>query len=59
MRVRQQIGDVLIRMGYAKRREVEAALQRVEDGTYGIDEHTGEPINPARLEAIPTARTNV
>jgi RNA polymerase-binding transcription factor DksA len=39
--------------------EIQAALQRVEDGTYGIDEVTGEPIAPERLEAIPTARTNV
>jgi RNA polymerase-binding transcription factor DksA len=39
--------------------EIEAALQRLDDGTYGIDEVTGEPINPDRLEAVPTARTNV
>ncbi|MCU1428107.1 MAG: hypothetical protein JWL83_2107 [Actinomycetia bacterium] len=39
--------------------EIEAALQRVDDGTYGIDEVTGEPIDADRLEAIPTARTNV
>jgi DnaK suppressor protein len=39
--------------------EIEAALQRVDDGTYGIDEVTGEPIDAARLDAIPTARTNV
>jgi len=39
--------------------EVEAALARVDDGTYGVDEVTGAPIDPARLEAIPTARTNV
>jgi RNA polymerase-binding transcription factor DksA len=39
--------------------ELEAALQRVEDGTYGTDEITGEPIAPERLEAFPTARTNV
>lgn len=39
--------------------EIEAALQRLDDGTYGIDEVTGEPIDPARLDAIPTARTNV
>lgn len=43
----------------AELREIEAALQRVADGTYGIDEETGEPIDPARLEALPTARTNV
>lgn len=39
--------------------EIEAALQRVDDGTYGLDEVTGEPIDPERLEALPTARTNV
>jgi RNA polymerase-binding transcription factor DksA len=39
--------------------EIEAALQRLDEGTYGIDEFTGEPINPDRLDAIPTARTNV
>lgn len=39
--------------------EIEAALQRIDDGTYGIDEVTGEPIDPERLEALPTARTNV
>jgi RNA polymerase-binding transcription factor DksA len=39
--------------------EIEAALQRLDDGTYGIDETTGEPISPDRLDALPTARTNV
>jgi len=39
--------------------EIQAALQRVDDGTYGIDEVTGDPIAPERLEAVPTARTNV
>jgi RNA polymerase-binding transcription factor DksA len=39
--------------------ELQAALARIDDGTYGIDEQTGEPIDPARLEAYPTARTNI
>jgi RNA polymerase-binding transcription factor DksA len=39
--------------------ELQAALARVDDGTYGIDEVTGAPIDPARLEARPTARTNI
>jgi len=39
--------------------ELEAALQRIDDGTYGIDERTGQPIDPERLEALPTARTNI
>ena len=39
--------------------EIEAALQRLDEGTYGVDEVTGEPIAPERLEAYPIARTNV
>jgi RNA polymerase-binding transcription factor DksA len=39
--------------------EIEAALQRLDAGTYGVDEVTGEPIAPERLEAYPIARTNV
>ena len=39
--------------------EIEAALQRVDDGTYGLDENTGEPVDPERLDALPTARTNI
>ena len=39
--------------------ELHAALERVDAGTYGVDENTGAPIDPARLEALPTARTNV
>jgi RNA polymerase-binding transcription factor DksA len=39
--------------------EIEAALQRLDEGTYGIDEVTGEPIAAERLEALPSARTNV
>jgi RNA polymerase-binding transcription factor DksA len=39
--------------------EIEAAIDRIEQGTYGIDEVTGAPIDPARLEAVPEARTNV
>src|ERR1700675_2564078 len=38
--------------------EIEAAIERIENGTYGIDEVTGEAIDPARLDAIPVARTN-
>lgn len=37
--------------------DVEAALGRVADGTYGRCELCGRPIAPARLEARPTATT--
>ena len=36
--------------------EVEAAIGRLADGTYGRCEGCGRPISPARLEAMPTAR---
>ncbi len=35
---------------------IDAALQRIDDGTYGRCEACGEPIGEARLEAIPAAR---
>ena len=35
--------------------QVEAALARLDAGTYGICEDCGEPIDPARLEALPYA----
>ena len=37
-------------------KEVEGALQRVSQGTYGICEACGEEISPNRLKAIPWAR---
>jgi RNA polymerase-binding transcription factor DksA len=36
--------------------EVEAALQRLQDGTYGLCEVCGKPIGVPRLEAMPAAR---
>lgn len=36
--------------------EVEAALQRIRKGTYGICEVTGKPISADRLRAIPWTR---
>jgi DnaK suppressor protein len=35
--------------------KIQAALQRIEDGTYGYCEETGEPIGVRRLEARPIA----
>jgi DnaK suppressor protein len=36
--------------------EIEAALVRIDDGTYGICERCGKPIGADRLSAIPWAR---
>jgi DnaK suppressor protein len=35
--------------------KIDAALKRIEDGTYGYCEETGEPIGIARLDARPIA----
>jgi DnaK suppressor protein len=37
-------------------REVQDALGRIERGTYGLCMRCGEPIEPQRLRALPTAR---
>jgi DnaK suppressor protein len=36
--------------------EIDAALKRIEDGTYGICEVCGKPIGAERLAAIPWTR---
>ncbi len=36
--------------------EIEAAIQRIKAGTYGICEHTQQPINKERLIAVPFTR---
>lgn len=38
--------------------DVNAALGKIEAGTFGICEVSGEPIEADRLEANPAARTN-
>lgn len=40
-------------------KDVEFALKRIKDGTYGICEISGEPIEKDRLEASPSAKTCV
>jgi len=40
-------------------KEVIAAMKRLAEGKYGLDENTGEPIDIERLRANPAARTNI
>jgi len=40
-------------------RDIEDALNRIEDGTYGFCEVTGKAINIERLEALPTAKLSI
>ena len=44
--------DLEVRLGH-----VEKALEMIEDGTYGICQISGEPIEEDRLEALPSATT--
>ncbi len=38
-----------------KLESIEYALRQAKEGTYGVCERCGEPIDPARLEAVPEA----
>jgi len=42
----------------ARLTDVDAALAKIEAGTFGICEVSGDPIETDRLEANPAARTN-
>ncbi len=51
-------------MGLAERQQkyleqIDEALQRIEDGTYGICKVTGELIDVERLEEVPVAKYSV
>jgi DnaK suppressor protein len=39
--------------------KIDAALKRIEDGTYGYCEETGEPISLRRLDARPIATLSI
>ncbi|MDP6039668.1 MAG: TraR/DksA family transcriptional regulator [Candidatus Latescibacteria bacterium] len=51
--------ELMTTLGNHERRElaeIDHALQKIEDRSYGFCEESEEPIHPARLEAVPTAR---
>lgn len=52
---RSQVGS-LIRQAKHTLAEVSAALDRLDEGTYGVCERCGSTIAPGRLDARPTAR---
>ncbi len=49
------IATSIIEHNAEQRAEVEAALKRIADGTYGYCEETGDPIGIPRLLAYPSA----
>jgi DnaK suppressor protein len=53
---RRQITRVLTLAAEAALSEIDAALQRLEEGSYGICERCSEPIPWQRLEVLPMSR---
>lgn len=51
----QQRNYALIENLQNRRRDVDHALSRLDEGTYGFCERCGKVINPERLEALPFA----
>jgi DnaK suppressor protein len=54
--------DFMLGLAEAERRqlrEIDAALQRIEDGTYGVCHMTGKDIPKARLDAKPWAKYTI
>ena len=48
--------DALVRQARTRLVEVDAALARIDAGTYGTCERCGRPVGEARLDARPEAR---
>jgi DnaK suppressor protein len=55
---RQQVA-ALLESARTRLRDVDAALARIDEGTYGTCESCGDAIRPERISARPAARTCV
>ena len=60
----QGFADILLRErrephGPDTLRDIDEAMKRISDGTYGICPGTGKPINKRRLMAIPWAKYSI
>jgi len=53
----QEALEVIQRTETTEIHQIEAALKRISKGTYGTCAKCGEPIDPRRLKALPTAAT--
>jgi DnaK suppressor protein len=51
----QEALEAIEHSGIHEIHQIQAALKRISEGTYGICAHCGEDIDPKRLEALPTA----
>lgn len=52
-----EVVDGLETLEFKELAEVRAALSRIENGTFGVCEVSGNPIDEKRLRAVPFART--
>jgi DnaK suppressor protein len=51
----RQIDESRLGVNERRLRDVERALAKIDEGTYGLSDESGEPIARERLEAIPEA----
>jgi DnaK suppressor protein len=57
--LRDVIEEIALKLGDQESQmvaDIDQALQRIREGSYGICERCGRPIDERRLEAMPTAR---
>ena len=52
----RELDNTVVQRVESELAEVEAAIQRLTDGKYGLCEACGKPIADGRLEAMPAAR---
>lgn len=50
-----EVMEDLGKAGLAEIKMIQAALKRIDDGSYGICVNCGEPISPERLNVLPHA----
>ena len=55
----REIDETIHRYDDRRLRAVERALQKIQEGTYGLSDVSGKPIPRARLKAIPEALLTV
>jgi len=53
--IRQNLDDAVERTEARRLTEIERALEKIETGSYGLSDMSGEPISRERLEAKPEA----
>ena len=53
----QEALEVIERTDITEIRQIEAALKRISEGTYGTCAKCGKPIDPRRLKTLPIAAT--